>query len=88
MATILFSSGSTAEPKGVMLSHHNLLSNIESFRSVVSPKRDDVMLATLPFFHSFGYTVTFWFPLISGITTACHTNPLEGEAHRQTRRDI
>ena len=77
--TILFSSGSTAEPKGVMLSHHNLLSNIESFRSVVTPKREDVMLATLPFFHSFGYTVTFWFPLVSGITTACHTNPLEGE---------
>jgi acyl-[acyl-carrier-protein]-phospholipid O-acyltransferase/long-chain-fatty-acid--[acyl-carrier-protein] ligase len=80
VATVLFSSGSTAEPKGVMLSHHNLLSNIESFRAVVSPKREDVMLATLPFFHSFGYTVTFWFPLISGITTACHTNPLEGEA--------
>ena len=79
IATILFSSGSTAEPKGVMLSHHNILSNIESFRSVVSPKRADVMLATLPFFHSFGYTVTFWFPLLSGITTACHTNPLEGE---------
>ncbi len=79
IATILFSSGSTAEPKGVMLSHHNLLSNIESFRSVVSPEREDVMLATLPFFHSFGYTVTFWFPLVSGITTACHTNPLEGE---------
>jgi acyl-[acyl-carrier-protein]-phospholipid O-acyltransferase/long-chain-fatty-acid--[acyl-carrier-protein] ligase len=79
IATVLFSSGSTMEPKGVMLSHHNLLSNIESFRSVVSPKRDDVMLATLPFFHSFGYTVTFWFPLISGITTICHTNPLEGE---------
>ncbi|MDQ8207230.1 acyl-[ACP]--phospholipid O-acyltransferase [Coraliomargarita sp. SDUM461003] len=79
VATILFSSGSTAEPKGVMLSHHNLLSNIESFRSVVTPKREDVMLATLPFFHSFGYTVTLWFPLLSGITTACHSNPLEGE---------
>lgn len=87
IATILFSSGSTAEPKGVMLSHHNLMSNIESFRSVVSPEREDVMLATLPFFHSFGYTVTFWFPLVSGIATACHTNPLEAEtigklAHR------
>lgn len=79
IATILFSSGSTAEPKGVMLSHHNLLSNIESFRSVISPSRKDVMLATLPVFHSFGYTVTFWFPLLSGITTACHTNPLEAE---------
>lgn len=80
VATILFSSGSTAEPKGILLSHHNLLSNIEAFRSVLSPKRDDVLLTALPSFHSFGYTVTFWFPLLSGITVACHTNPLEGEA--------
>ncbi len=80
LATILFSSGSTAEPKGIMLSHHNLLSNIESFRSVLTPQRKDVMLTALPFFHSFGYTATFWFPLLSGITTTCHTNPLEGEA--------
>ena len=80
VATILFSSGSTAEPKGILLSHHNLLSNIESFRSVLSPDRDDVVLTALPFFHSFGYTATFWFPLLSGITVACHTNPLEGEA--------
>lgn len=80
VATILFSSGSTAEPKGILLSHHNLLSNIESFRSVLTPQREDVMLTALPFFHSFGYTATFWFPLLSGITTTCHTNPLEGEA--------
>lgn len=80
IATIIFSSGSTAEPKGVMLSHHNLLSNIESFRSVVSPRPDDVILATLPFFHSFGYTGTFWYPLISGIATVCHANPLEAQA--------
>lgn len=80
VATILFSSGSTAEPKGILLSHHNLLSNIESFRSVLTPTRNDVILTALPFFHSFGYTATFWFPLLSGITTTCHTNPLEGEA--------
>ncbi len=79
VATILFSSGSTAEPKGVMLTHHNILSNIESFRSVISLQRDDVILATLPYFHSFGYTVLFWFPLLSGITIACHSNPLESE---------
>jgi acyl-[acyl-carrier-protein]-phospholipid O-acyltransferase/long-chain-fatty-acid--[acyl-carrier-protein] ligase len=42
-------------------------------------KRDDVILATLPFFHSFGYTVLFWFPLLSGIKSICHTNPLEAE---------
>lgn len=80
IATVLFSSGSTAEPKGVMLSHHNILSNIESFRAVLSPKREDVMLASLPYFHSFGYTVTFWFPLLSGITIASHNNPLEAES--------
>lgn len=80
VATVLFSSGSTAEPKGIMLSHHNILSNIESFRSVLSPKRDDVMLATLPHFHSFGYTVTFWFPLVSGLSIANHPNPLEAES--------
>jgi acyl-[acyl-carrier-protein]-phospholipid O-acyltransferase/long-chain-fatty-acid--[acyl-carrier-protein] ligase len=79
IATVLFSSGSTAEPKGVMLSHHNLQSNMESFRAVINLKRDDVILATLPFFHSFGYTVLFWFPLLSGIKTICHTNPLEAE---------
>jgi len=78
-ATILFSSGSTAEPKGIMLSHHNLHSNIESLRAVLSPRREDVMLATLPLFHSFGYTATFWLPLLSGFTIASHFNPLEGE---------
>ncbi|MEO0509152.1 MAG: acyl-[ACP]--phospholipid O-acyltransferase [Verrucomicrobiota bacterium] len=79
-ATILFSSGSTDEPKGVILSHHNLLSNIESFRSVLGPKREDVMLGILPHFHSFGYTATFWFPLISGLSIANHPNPLEAES--------
>lgn len=78
-ATILFSSGSTAAPKGIQLSHHNLLSNIEAFRSVLSPATDDVLLSALPHFHSFGYTVTLWFPILSGITIASHTNPLEGE---------
>lgn len=79
IATILFSSGSTAEPKGVMLSHHNIQSNIESFRAVINLRRSDVILATLPFFHSFGYTVLFWFPLLSGIKAVCHSNPLEAE---------
>lgn len=77
IATVLFSSGSTNEPKGIQLSHNNILSNIESFRDVLMPKPDDCMLATLPLFHSFGYTVTFWFPLISGMTICTHPNPLE-----------
>ena len=76
-ATIIFSSGSTAEPKGVMLTHHNLLSNIESLRSVfrVSPK--DNIAAPLPLFHSFGFNCTLWFPLVSGFSASYHVNPLE-----------
>lgn len=92
VATVLFSSGSSAAPKGVLLSHHNLMSNIESFRTVLSPCREDVMLATLPHFHSFGYTATFWFPLLSGLSTACHSNPLEaasiGELAAQHKASI
>ncbi len=77
LATIIFSSGSTATPKGVMLSHHNLLSNIESFRSIARTTADDCMVSALPFFHSFGFTCTLWFPMISGFRAAYHVNPLE-----------
>ena len=79
LATIIFSSGSTAEPKGVMLSHHNILSNVEAFSSVILPRDDDNICAALPFFHSFGFTVTLWFPLLSGFSASYHTNPLEGQ---------
>ena len=64
LATVIFSSGSTAEPKGVMLSHHNILSNVEAFSSVILPKNDDNICAALPFFHSFGFTVTL---VVSGV---------------------
>lgn len=79
LATVIFSSGSTAEPKGVMLSHHNILSNVESFSSVILPKPEDNICAALPFFHSFGFTVTLWFPMLNGFSASYHTNPLEGQ---------
>jgi acyl-[acyl-carrier-protein]-phospholipid O-acyltransferase/long-chain-fatty-acid--[acyl-carrier-protein] ligase len=78
IATIIFSSGSTGEPKGVMLSHHNILSNVESFLMVVRFHRYDRMCGVLPFFHSFGYTCTLWCPLISGFSAYYHPNPLDG----------
>ena len=87
IATILFSSGSTAEPKGIQLSHFNILSNIESFRGVLQPTRDEVMLATLPLFHSFGYTGTMWFSLLSGLKMACHNNPLDAKTIGQLAED-
>jgi acyl-[acyl-carrier-protein]-phospholipid O-acyltransferase/long-chain-fatty-acid--[acyl-carrier-protein] ligase len=76
-ATIIFSSGSTGMPKGVLLSHHNILSNIESFRMLIRPQKDEVMCSSLPFFHSFGFTVGLWLPMVTGFTAAYHANPLE-----------
>ena len=64
LATIIFSSGSTGDPKGVMLSHHNIMSNLESASQALNIKSSDRLLAVLPFFHSFGYTVTLWLPLM------------------------
>jgi len=79
LATIMFSSGSTGMPKGVMLSHHNILSNVEAFRMVYRPDAKDNLCASLPFFHSFGYTASLWFPLLSGFSATYHTNPLDAE---------
>ena len=58
LATIIFSSGSTGEPKGVMLTHHNVLANIRQMTQVFSFTSDDKIMGVLPFFHAFGFTVT------------------------------
>jgi len=77
LATVIFSSGSSGVPKGVMLSHHNVLSNIQSMAQVFWVDDSDVIVGVLPFFHSFGYTVTIWLPLVCGCGAAYHTNPTE-----------
>lgn len=78
-ACILFSSGSTGVPKGVMLTHANILSNILGLAQVFDIGKDDRILGVLPFFHSFGFTATIWFPLIHGFTAVYHTNPLDSK---------
>jgi acyl-[acyl-carrier-protein]-phospholipid O-acyltransferase/long-chain-fatty-acid--[acyl-carrier-protein] ligase len=87
LATVIFSSGSTGEPKGVMLSHHNILSNLEALRIVFGVNKRDNICSALPFFHSLGFTGTLWLPLLSGFSAAYHTNPLDGETIARTVRE-
>jgi len=76
-AVLLFTSGSSGLPKGVPLSHRNLLSNINQFGARVDLKSDDKILGCLPLFHSFGSTVTVWYPFIEGVTVVTYPSPLE-----------
>jgi acyl-[acyl-carrier-protein]-phospholipid O-acyltransferase / long-chain-fatty-acid--[acyl-carrier-protein] ligase len=77
LATVIFSSGSTGDPKGVMLTHGNIAANAESVIQAIDPQSRDRLLAILPFFHSFGYTVTLWLPLQIGCSVVYHPNPLQ-----------
>ncbi|MBN8547967.1 MAG: MFS transporter [Deltaproteobacteria bacterium] len=77
LATVIFSSGSTGAPKGVMLSHANISSNVHSLYDLFQIDRRDSVLGVLPFFHSFGFTGTLWFPLLSGIHSTYHHNPMD-----------
>ena len=77
-AAILFSSGSEGAPKGIELSHQNIMGNIKQTTTLLNPTDDDVMLGTLPIFHSFGLTVTTLLPLIEGIPVASHPDPTDG----------
>jgi acyl-[acyl-carrier-protein]-phospholipid O-acyltransferase/long-chain-fatty-acid--[acyl-carrier-protein] ligase len=79
-ATVIFSSGSTGVPKGVVLSHYNVIANLEAIAQVYRYGREDRIVGALPFFHSFGFTVTIWFPLIAGGAVAYHPNPLDAKA--------
>src|SRR5438270_13705064 len=76
-AVLLFTSGSSGEPKGVVLSHHNVIGNVSQFTVMLDAGPDDSLLASLPFFHSFGCTVTLWYPLIEGTPIITYTSPLE-----------
>lgn len=91
LATVIFTSGSTGIPKGVMLTHANIQANIEALAQVYQVGPSDRILGALPFFHSFGYTVTLWFPLLTGSAAVYHPNPLDAkrigdlaEEHRAT----
>lgn len=87
IATIIFSSGSTGEPKGVMLTHANVAANIAQLAQVYRPTSQDRMLGVLPFFHSFGYTATLCLPALCGMGVAYHPTPLDATAVGRLVRD-
>jgi len=80
LATVIFSSGSTGIPKGVMISHYNVLANIDAMAQLFWIGERDRIVGVLPFFHLFGYTVTIWFPLIAGCGVVYHPNPTDAKA--------
>lgn len=77
VAAILFSSGSEGLPKGVMLSHRNILANVRQIADVLNLQDDDVVLGSLPLFHAFGLTVTTFLPMIEGLPLVCHADPTD-----------
>ena len=79
LATIIFSSGSTGDPKGVMLTHFNITSNIQQVSQVFMLGRRDKILGILPFFHSFGFMAALWLPAVNGIGVVYHPNPLDAQ---------
>lgn len=70
LATIIYTSGTTGSPKGVMLSHHNLLANAEAVQKQIPAYPEDVFLSFLPLAHGFERTVEYVFPMMAGSLVA------------------
>jgi len=87
-AVVLFTSGSEGTPKGVVLSHTNLLANHKQISARISFNPQDVVLNFLPMFHSFGFTVGTLLPVLNGMTTFFYPTPLHFSVIPEIAYDI
>jgi len=89
---VLFSSGSTGIPKGIMLSHRNIIANVVSFSQAIAWTKKDRIAGNLPLFHSFGMSACLWMPLYTGAEVTMIPNPLDavnvGKAMRERRATV
>ncbi|MDA8092143.1 MAG: AMP-binding protein, partial [Nitrospiraceae bacterium] len=76
-AAILFTSGSEKEARAVQLTHRNIISNINGFSEAFALSSKDSMLASLPYFHIFGFNPNLWTPLYHGMTIISYANPVD-----------
>ena len=79
LATVIFSSGSTGVPKGITLSHFNLITNVDAVLQIFSLDHRDRIIGVLPLFHSFGFMATIWLPLFTGGGVVYHPNPTDAK---------
>jgi acyl-[acyl-carrier-protein]-phospholipid O-acyltransferase/long-chain-fatty-acid--[acyl-carrier-protein] ligase len=80
LATVIFSSGSTGDPKGVMLTHYNVAANVQQLGQTFAFDGGDRVLGILPFFHSFGFTGALVLPSVLGTGVVYHPSPLDARA--------
>ncbi len=86
-ASLLFTSGSSGEPKGVPLSHRNILGNIQQIVEFKLFIEGESALGCLPLFHSFGFTVTLWLPLIGQFLVITTPSPFDLSRNIQAIRE-
>ncbi len=80
LAAVIFTGVEAGMPKGVMLTHHNIISNIEGFSQVLNVSDADVLVAAVPFHYAFGFTCSLWFPLTQGFKAVYLADPPDTSA--------